>query len=456
MEAQRMARACIAVGRRWALRVDGLLTRERLRNYPLIFLCLGAVVLGVSTVQRLLDPAVFGAVLPDYLAHWTGGALLLDGRVGELYDVGAQAGIQERVTGPSSSLSWFVSPPLVAALYAPFALLDYPASAGLWLVLNLALLAACLRSLSIVAPRLMARRGRLVVVVLCASAPVFELLGGGQDAAFVLAVWLLAIRLMTSRHQVMAGAVLGLVLLKPQHAVLVPVVLLVTRRFGALWGFVVTGSVQGAVSLVLLGPAGVLEWVGALTGSDFTGKVQQGQAWKMVSMPALLHGLAPGLMTGAVSSMVALLVLVAAATVLVLMLLRAQRSVVREAITAVDPTAVLMAALCTTVVFSPHLVVYDAVLLFPVALFLLERRPSVAVRLALMAAFITSWLAPALYLGFGQLAWPLSIGAAPWTAVPLLILWVESLRMLTQPAGSLPPTRTPADAPTERSGASPE
>ncbi|MDN4610770.1 glycosyltransferase family 87 protein [Arthrobacter burdickii] len=386
-----------------------------------------------------MAPAVFGTVLPDYLAHWTGGALLLDGHGTDLYSIERQMGFQESINGTSSVVSWFVSPPLVAALYVPSALVEYPASAGVWLVINVILLAACLWSLRLVAPMLIARRRGLVVLVLCASAPAFELLGGGQDSAFVLAVWLLALRLIAGRHQFVAGAALGLALLKPQHVVLVPLALLVTRRFGALSGFLVMGLLQAGLSLALVGPVGIARWVDAITGSGFGEQVQQDQAWKMVSFPAFLHAVLPASAPSPIGSILSIVVLVAAAIVLVRQLMRRRRLFSQPFAAGEEGHArgrdgmlVLIATLSTTVVFSPHLVVYDAVLFFPVALCLLENRPTVAVRLSLAAAFCTTWLAPAFHLTAGQLVWPFSIGAAPWTAIPLVILWIESLRLLAQ------------------------
>jgi hypothetical protein len=427
--------------RRGVAHADSLLTHERLRNYPLIFVVLGAVLLAVSIVQRLSDPVVFGAVLPDYLAHWTGGALLLNGYGTDLYSIERQLGFQEPINGTSSVLSWFVSPPLVAALYAPFALLEYQVSAALWLVINVALLAACLWSLRLVAPTVIARRGGLVALVLCASAPVFELLGGGQDSAFVLSVWLLAIRMTAGRHQFLAGAMLGLVLLKPQHVLLVPLVLLATRRLGALSGFLVMGITQVGLSFALVGPAGIARWVGAIAGSGFAEQVQQDQAWKMVSVPAFLHAVLPEGAPGAVGTVLTVVVLSAAATALVLQLVRARRGAIaaggggERQVRSADGMVVLIATLSTIVVFSPHLVVYDAVLFFPVAMFLLEHRPTVTVRLSLAAAFCMMWLAPVFHLTVGQLAWPFSVGAAPWAAIPLVILWIESLKLIAQQVG---------------------
>ena len=63
-----------------AHRIDAIVVRERLRNYSLIIVAFGAVTVLATAV---LAP---DKVLTDYLAHWTGGRMLLDGRGGLLYD----------------------------------------------------------------------------------------------------------------------------------------------------------------------------------------------------------------------------------------------------------------------------------------------------------------------------------------------------------------------------------
>jgi Gpi18-like mannosyltransferase len=430
--------------------VDRLLTQERLRNYPVIFVVLSSVLLTLSTVQRIASPELFGSITPDYLAHWTGGALFLDGRGADLYDIEAQRAVQADIIGPSTSLSWFVSPPLVAVLYAPLAALDYTSSALIWSLISVLLLAACLWSLRDLAPRVMSEHPRLVVLIVCASASVVELVGGGQDSVFVLAVWLVAIRLIRSPHQVLAGAVLGLALLKPQHVVLVPLVLLASRRLAALGGFVLVALLQTALTLLVVGPGATMQWFAAISGGQFTEQVQAGQAWKMVSIPAFLHALVPQNLHPGSMTLIVLMVIAAAAASLVrrvlnLPLLESHGRKNRAAlIVDSDPVALLIAALATTVAFSPHLVVYDAILVVPVALFLLEHRPSRTVRLALVVFFATTWLAPTLHIAADGLPWPLSVLDAPWSAIPLLVLWWESMKLVQQQQQQQQQQRSPS------------
>ena len=67
----------------------------------------------------------------------------------------------------------------------------------------------CVLSLKTLAPRLMLQKRSLVVLAVLGSPAVLELLGGGQDSAVILAVWLISIRLLSSHHPIWAGVILG-------------------------------------------------------------------------------------------------------------------------------------------------------------------------------------------------------------------------------------------------------
>jgi hypothetical protein len=58
-------------------------------------------------------------------------------------------------------------------------------------------------------------------------------------------------------HDVRAGMWLGLLLLKPQYALFFLLVLLYKRRWSALVGAALTGTAIGAISLAMIGPAGI-------------------------------------------------------------------------------------------------------------------------------------------------------------------------------------------------------
>lgn len=408
---------------RMTSRVDRLITNERLRLYPIVFTAGSALGVTVSSVVRIVDPTIQGPLMPDYLAHWTGGALLVSADPTKLYDPESQAAFQTNVIGSEVPLSWFVSPPIVAAYYAPLAMLPYNLSGILWLLLSAALLVMCALSLKSLAPNLMARKRSVVILAILASPPVFELLGGGQDSAFILAVWLTGIRLLLSQHNVWAGAVLALGIAKPQLVVIVPLVLLATKNIRALASFVAVCCLVLGAQIGMVGIEGLLRWLGALSSPLYMEQVQQGQAWKMVGLPSLVQGVLPDAWGHAAAPVLTALSLPVGAGVLLFRLYKVRGL-------ALDSDAVWIAALATTAIFSPHLATYDAVLFIPVIVFLLERRSSRRVRVSAVAAFGLLWVVPVLYMVAAPLAWPLGVIDAPWSAIPLSVLWLETLRAL--------------------------
>ncbi|MFJ5860708.1 glycosyltransferase family 87 protein [Pseudarthrobacter sp. NPDC092439] len=374
-----------------------------------------------------MDPGNQGAFLPDYLAHWTGGRLLLDG-ADNLYDPAVQSDLQGRQLGDEVPLAWFVSLPVVAALYAPLALIPYNLSGVLWFFLNAALLWWCFLSLRFLAPRLVQHRWKTLLLCALAAPPTFEALGSGQDSAFVLAVWLVGVRLFAHGCPGWAGAVLGLGFTKPQLVLVVPLVLLAVRSFKALAAFTLTVGAIAAASVALVGVAGIRQWSAALASPLYMAEVQEGQAWKMTGLPSLLQSLLPAEWGQAAAPVLTLISLPIGAAVLLAVLARHGKTA--------DTTTVLIATLATSLAFSPHLATYDAVLFIPVAVFLLDRRPGPGLRVAILMAFVLMWLVAPLHAAAGTAPW-LSALDAPWSALPLAMIWVTSLRALASrgPAG---------------------
>ena len=123
--------------RRLGLALDQAINTERCRNYSIILIVLGyGLIVGVTLLGHPPLTAFGTTVLPDYLAHWTGGRLVLDGQLAGLYDQRTQFEVQAAAVGQTSKLAWFVSPPFVGLLFAPLAALPYVASAALWTLLS--------------------------------------------------------------------------------------------------------------------------------------------------------------------------------------------------------------------------------------------------------------------------------------------------------------------------------
>lgn len=414
--------------RRAVLGIDTLTTPQRMRVYPVMLIIAGALGLLAGSLARIVDPGTQGAFLPDYLAHWTGGRLLLDA-ADNLYDPAVQSELQARELGFAVPLAWFVSLPVVAAFYAPLALIPYNLSGLLWFALNSALLWWCFLSLKSLTPPLFQNRRKTVLLCALAAPPTFEALGSGQDSAFVLAVWLIGIRLFSSGYPAWAGAVLGLGFAKPQLVLVVPLVLLAVRSYRALAAFTATVGTIAAASLALVGIDGIRQWTAALASPLYMTEVQEGQAWKMTGLPSLVQSLLPAEWGQAVAPVLTLVSLPIGAAVLLAVLLRHGKTA--------DITTVLIATLATSLTFSPHLATYDAVLFIPVAVFLLDRRPTAELRAAVVLAFVLMWLVAPLHVAAGTSPW-LSALDAPWSALPLAALWMASLRALRSEVPGLP------------------
>jgi len=401
--------------RRLGLALDQAINTERCRNYSIILIVLGyGLIVGVTLLGHPPLTAFGTTVLPDYLAHWTGGRLVLDGQLAGLYDQRTQFEVQAAAVGQTSKLAWFVSPPFVGLLFAPLAALPYVASAALWTLLSLAMFLAALKLARPLAPGIPDARWRMIVLVCFASQPVLELLGSGQDSAFSLLVWVAGTRLMLARKDVLAGVVFALGLCKPQLFVLVPVVLLVQRRHQALAAWLSTSIVLALISVRMVGVEGVQNWLALPFRDAYREAVQVGQSWKMQGLPSFITTLMPPGLAGA-GEVVGLLV---AAIVLVLFIRTCRRWPTSNG----DAGMWALASL-TTVLLSPHLVVYDLVLMLPAVLFLLEHQDTPTVRLALLALFVITWTAPVGHLLAGTAPWPISVLGAGWGAVPILVLW---------------------------------
>jgi hypothetical protein len=179
-----------------------------------------------------------------------------------IYDQGLVAMEQKRLV-QSLPVQPFLSPPFVAALAAVLAPLPYDTAYVVWAVLTFSAFALALAWSS-------ASRGvdRWVAVV-GALAPwwVMHAVNLGQVVPLVAAAVVVAWRLLRDRHDVAAGLVLCLILLKPNTALLVPIAVLVAGRYRAFASFLLAAAVIGALAALALGQQGLSAYANQLFGS---------------------------------------------------------------------------------------------------------------------------------------------------------------------------------------------
>ena len=401
------------------------MTRTRIRTFWIIlFIVLGLV--------RLMLPVVFGdypllvgglPFMPDFLAHWTGGRMFIDEPVSMLYEPATQATMQDRLVG-SGGLAWFVSPPYAVWLYLPFAAMPYGVAALCWSLINLVLLGIALSWVRPLLTGRMTSHHRLFILAFCASPAVFETVGSGQDSMLALIVSLGALRLLSAGRDLQAGALIALGAFKPQLLVLVPFMFIAQRRWRALAGSCAAGLAILVCGLLIGGPQLYVAWYDALTSPLYANEVQRGQAWMMQSLPALVTGPTGFFFVGPV--------LLALGALLVMRTVRRQD---------MDTQQAWVSVIMLTIVTSPHVMIYDTVLLLPCLAWMLSRIPWCQLRIPLFAVFALQWLMPLLHAISETTVLGASWFAVPWVAIPLTVLTFRTMRWhpVIEPAVSVVP-----------------
>jgi len=415
----------LAIARRAAVAADRLLTVPRLRFYCIVLL-LFALATYVPVIVHGDPPFdAFGhPVAVDLVAHVTAGKMMLNGDLNQLYDVQSQWAAQQVFLGNRypDIIHFYISPPFVAVLYVPFAVVPYLDAAILWTILTLGLLALSLRLLWPIVPNLHRYGFGSILIILLSSWPVIELLVDGQDSAVSLLLLVAGLRLLLARRDLAAGGVLGLGVFKPQLFLLIPVLLLFRRQWRALAGWFATVVAVTVLSLIMVGPRGSRGYLALITSPSF----QQGTeavGWKMLSLEPLAHALFGGLA-------VALATPVTLAIDAVLLAAFA-RTVLKSPAHPRQTTLLFAMTILVGSVVSPYFFVYDGVvLLLPSVLLLDEATTNTTVRLSVVVGYVLTWTTLIRYSAFGHATWPGSLLAAPWTVVPLIALTVVAQRLI--------------------------
>lgn len=306
----------------------------------------------------------------------------------------------------------FLSPPPVAWLAAPFSFLPYDFAFASWsLVATLALAAAVAWSSG-------GRQVERWVAAALVISPTWILVAAlvGQVVPFVAVGIVIAWRLLREDRDVVAGLVLGLILLKPNTAFLVPVALLAAQRKRAIIGWSIAAFVGVALVLIAVGPQSLAQYVNELrhppSGTD---AVSLEAAFGVSGFSALALRLA-----------VVFLVIGVAARI---------RS---------SPGLVLAVGVVGSLLVTPYLHLADLTLLPAAGLMVWQERPSLMWRSALAASWLFVSEFNSTRIGVTQNRWPLFelawlivlVGSAVRNdrlTVPTVSDWIRSALRATPP-----------------------
>lgn len=171
----------------------------------------------------------------DFVAHWAAGQLVNSGHPALPYDIQVHRAA-ELTAGPVKGLLPFPYPPPFLFVTIPLALLPFPVALAFWLVVTGTFYVLAIR-------KFLPLRFSLAVPPALPTALI------GQNA--FLTTGLMAAGLSTmARRPFLGGAILGLLIIKPQLGLLLPFALLAGREWKAIGG--ATASVLIALAAAAL------------------------------------------------------------------------------------------------------------------------------------------------------------------------------------------------------------
>ena len=194
----------------------------------------------------------------DFLPAYVAGHFARTGEFAKMYDRAAFSEMQTRVIQDAGlemdgRFGAGLNPPHFALLFAPLSAYPYRTAAGIWLAINIVLLAGAIAVLvrlfpkeenEIVTEASLARRWRvrgLVPLLVLASMPFCQAMGHQQNTFLSLLLLGATVTLWRGGHTLAAGLVCGLMFYKPQVAMVVAVVLCLDAGRRAVLGLGITG-----------------------------------------------------------------------------------------------------------------------------------------------------------------------------------------------------------------------
>ncbi|UES52541.1 glycosyltransferase family 87 protein [Roseibium aggregatum] len=226
----------------------GVVTGDWLSWDRIGFACLcSAIGFTLGLLWMLVVPNTYGApngtLLMDYLSFWMAGGQALNGTPEVAYSPAAFSALQQQYTGTDTVFGFFY-PPTFQMLQMPFALLPYKIAFAVFIGITTGLL--CLACRLIAGNWLLA--ACLILVPACAN-NAFH----GQNAALTAALYGFFLVGIERRQMVWAGIALGLLTIKPQLGILVPLALVASFNWRTFLSASVSTLVFAALGVAVLG-----------------------------------------------------------------------------------------------------------------------------------------------------------------------------------------------------------
>jgi hypothetical protein len=370
-----------------SISVGAWLTPRRIAAQAIVLaICLWGVCAVDFAAPGLFDRA--GNIkFQDFLPLYVSARLISQNRSSQLYDQPVvQAEAQEIVRQPTRARIPNLYGPQVGLLFVPLVRFSFQTAAWIWVALCTLLYFGCTFLVWKCCPALQSHAA-LVAVCALAFPPLFHFFVRGQTSVLPLLCFTAAYLAFRARRDWLAGIFLGCLVLKPQFLVAIPFVLLLSRSWRALDGFIVSAFAQLLLARIYFGLDVIRTYLDMLLhASRWIGDAELSLApIQMHSLRSFWLWLIPW-----PNAALALYALTACITIaLAAAIWRSPR-----------PLALRFSALTlAAVLVNPHLFVYDLLALAPVIILLADEIISCldsrgAFRLLLYLTFVTPLLGP--------------------------------------------------------------
>ena len=183
------------------------------------------------------------AIGRDFINSWTAGHLILSGQINDIFQPRLFLAHERALFDSRLPFHFWSYPPPNLFLVLPLGFTPYMAGLALWSVAGLVVLGVGLRAWT--------RVPWTWALLMLAPAEAVNI-GLGQNGAFTAALLIGGLSLI-DRRPALAGALLGLLIFKPQIAVLLPVAVLAGRRWKTLWAAAAVVVAVIALSVLAFG-----------------------------------------------------------------------------------------------------------------------------------------------------------------------------------------------------------
>lgn len=196
----------------------------------------------------------------DYPTFYSIGRIIYKGDRAEIYNGARQFAEQKPFMGKENTYLPFGYPPHVALVYLPLSILPYRLS---YVIHTVIMVLALLLTLHLIRPKsaLIDKHFMCAFTLAVSFFPIFRAITGGQNTVINMLLIALSWRAAEKKHEYRAGVYTGLMLFKPQFALpLIGVYLLSGRwRIGISSG--VVAIILYIIGAVMIGPDWIAAWL---------------------------------------------------------------------------------------------------------------------------------------------------------------------------------------------------